>query len=264
MHLPIKFQIKLFYHFTSKKAIVFLVKRIFRPKIIREGRKIKRTTELAREIYRKSGGADIKKERLGGAEIVRIEMDGRRYLTAGPSNVFKACDQELLCGRLSEYIENLLPDGPVIVVGIGNISLTPDSLGPKVAGKICCTGKNAVKGLRDVAAFIPGVGGVTGIESLDVSVCAAYSFGAAAVIAVDAIAAKSAKNLGCIQISSAGIKNFSKSGFGVPVIGVGAATVLGDDRFLITKKDIDVTVTEISEILARSINMALNPVLYRG
>ena len=76
---------------------------------------------------------------------------------------------------IARQIKSLLPgqDGLVLVVGLGNLSITPDALGPKVIDGILATRhlageweKAAQKDqLRPVAAIAPGVLGQTGIET---------------------------------------------------------------------------------------------------
>lgn len=82
---------------------------------------------------------------------------------------------------IARQIKSLLPgqDGLVLVVGLGNLSITPDALGPKVIDGILATRhlageweKAAQKDqLRPVAAIAPGVLGQTGIETSEIIAC---------------------------------------------------------------------------------------------
>ena len=85
---------------------------------------------------------------------------------------------EKLIAILSKHLNQLCPlnnEKPILVVGLGNSQVTPDSLGPKTVDKILVT-RHLKENLpdsisdtvRSVAALSPGVMGVTGIETLEV------------------------------------------------------------------------------------------------
>ena len=80
---------------------------------------------------------------------------------------------EKLIAILSKHLNQLCPlnnEKPILVVGLGNSQVTPDSLGPKTVDKILVT-RHLKENLpdsisdtvRSVAALSPGVMGVTGI-----------------------------------------------------------------------------------------------------
>lgn len=88
---------------------------------------------------------------------------------------------EKLIAILSKHLNQLCPlnnEKPILVVGLGNSQVTPDSLGPKTVDKILVT-RHLKENLpdsisdtvRSVAALSPGVMGVTGIETLEVCLC---------------------------------------------------------------------------------------------
>jgi len=82
--------------------------------------------------------------------------------------------------NLADELERMVDiprDATVLVVGLGNWNVTPDSLGPKVIEKLIITrhllqhmpGKfNTNSGMRPVCALAPGVLGITGIETGDI------------------------------------------------------------------------------------------------
>ena len=141
---------------------------------------------------------------------------------------------------------------------------------------------------------MPGVLGTTGMESAETVRALAERTGAAAVIAVDAIAARDTQKLcSTVQLSDTGITPGSgignsrcaldKDTLGVPVIAVGVPTVtdaatMAVDLFsragqeadeqqlrqvstgmIVTSSDIDRRIREISRVLSYSINLALQP-----
>ncbi len=149
---------------------------------------------------------------------------------------------------LTESIKMLLPesDGTIVVVGVGNLQMTADALGPETASKIFATrhiddelrkSAGISNKLRSVAAFSTGVLGQTGIESSEFikSVCQAVK--PCCVITIDALAAGSISRLGnTVQMSDTGIspgsgignsrKRIDESYLGVPVIAIGIPTVV--------------------------------------
>ncbi len=149
---------------------------------------------------------------------------------------------------LTESIKMLLPEseGTVVVVGVGNLQMTADALGPETASKIFATrhiddelrkSAGISNKLRSVAAFSTGVLGQTGIESSEFikSVCQAVK--PCCVITIDALAAGSISRLGnTVQMSDTGIspgsgignsrKRIDESYLGVPVIAIGIPTVV--------------------------------------
>ncbi len=148
---------------------------------------------------------------------------------------------------IAKEIARMLPKDPklVLVAGLGNRSITPDALGPDVAGQILATRhiKKEVAqaaGLGDltpVAAIAPGVLGQTGVETGEIIASVAREIQPSAVIVIDALASKSLERLGCtIQISDAGIvpgsgvqnarKALNRETMGIPVIAIGIPTVV--------------------------------------
>lgn len=187
---------------------------------------------------------------------------------------------------------------PVMVSGLGNRDITPDAVGPMTADKVLVTrhmlreSPELFGHLRPVSATVPGVLGNTGIESAH-GVCAlAKQTEAAAVIAVDAIAARDTARLcNTIQLSDTGISPGSGIGnnrlainretVGVPVYSIGIPTVtdagtmardyldkagveVSEEKLhgvcsgmLVSCSDIDRRVREMALLVATGINYAL-------
>ena len=153
---------------------------------------------------------------------------------------------ENISKALAEKINELIKetDKTVLVVGLGNESMTPDSIGPKVIKKIFVT-RHIFEFLPDekdqrmssVCAVAPGVLGVTGIESADVISGICRNIAGGAVIVIDALAArKSERMFSTFQLTDTGIhpgagvgnkrSPLSKEFLGVPVIAIGVPTVV--------------------------------------
>ncbi|MCQ2477850.1 MAG: GPR endopeptidase [Clostridia bacterium] len=182
-------------------------------------------------------------------------------------------------------LDDLLPDcrEQVMVVGLGNRDITPDSLGPLTADGIIATRhiSNSIKkqtgleSLRAVSSVIPGVLGKTGIEASIGIKAISESIKPTAVIVIDALAAQSPDRL-CttFQLTNTGIspgsgvnnarKAFDKNTFGVPVIAIGMPTVIDyelneNETMMVTPKDIDMLIKKSAKILSDTLNGFLQP-----
>lgn len=201
-----------------------------------------------------------------------------------------------VAGELTALMGSLPPQAPVLVVGLGNRAITPDAVGPQVQAHTLAT-RHLVAAMpeqfgafRPVAALAAGVLGTTGMESGELVQAVCRAVRPAWVIAVDALAARSVERL-CrtIQLSNAGIVPGSGVGnhrfaldeqtLGVPVAAIGVPTVvygatlaadlLGHEPqglgaagdLLVTPKDIDSQVADLSKVIGYGINLALQPQL---
>lgn len=86
----------------------------------------------------------------------------------------------------------------VLIVGLGNLNVTPDSLGPLVVENLMVTRQyfelvpdQVAPGYREVSAIAPGVLGTTGIESSDIVQGIVERTRPDAIIAIDALASRS-------------------------------------------------------------------------
>ena len=190
-------------------------------------------------------------------------------------------------------------DGPVLIAGLGNRMITPDAIGPQTADHVIATRHLVAQSpaifadWRPVSALAPGVLGQTGVETGEV-ICGVLDRGRpAAVIAVDALAAgRLSRLLRTVQLADTGITPGAGVGnartalneetLGVPVIAVGVPTVVDgatlaheissqlgqpdcealDDLsqpVMITTRDIDHEVADISRMIGYAVNMALHP-----
>lgn len=148
---------------------------------------------------------------------------------------------------LSKYIKWLSPidkNSSVLVVGLGNARVTPDSLGPKAVNRILVTrhikdtvSQDIMGSVNSVAAIAPGVMGVTGIETVEIVKGITEKIKPDMVIAIDALAARRVSRVNStIQLADTGVapgagvgnkrKTIDKNSLGVPVIAIGVPTVV--------------------------------------
>lgn len=148
------------------------------------------------------------------------------------------------------FIDNLhkllgdIKDKKFLIVGLGNIKSTPDSLGPKVIDNILVTrylyetpGIDIDENYSNVSAIIPGVSGTTGIESTDIILGIIDKIKPDIVIAIDALASSSIDRINkTIQMTDTGIepgsgvgnkrKELSYDTLNVKTIAIGIPTVI--------------------------------------
>lgn len=248
-------------------------------------------------------------KRVGKAvgNYVTLEAEA---LASRPLELFEAVEK-----RLAEELNRMIRPGErqssVLVVGLGNKRVTPDSLGPRVAEQVFVT--RHVKryfptafgdAIPAVSAVAPGVLGVTGVETSDIVKGIAERIEPGCIIAIDSLASRRAARISStIQLSDAGISpgsgvgnrrgDLSRENLGVPVIAIGvplvvhASTIARDvigliaeetglhsdedklkglaeqvvekhlDSMIVTPKDVDTIVEDMSKIVANAINLAL-------
>lgn len=233
------------------------------------------------------------REERGGLPVTRLTHAGKRYVTVESAPFTESDGGEALAELLAQELAALLPEkGLVLVVGLGNRFITPDALGPRMADRILATrhigGELArvtgLGGLRPAAVLAPGVLGNTGVESGEAVAALVSALHPAAVVAADALAARSASRLGrTVQLTDAGISpgegvgnrrpGLSAETLGVPVAALGVPTVaevshlagMAPDgktgAMIVTPREIDLLVERASRVLAMAVNRALNPSL---
>ncbi|MDE6034528.1 MAG: GPR endopeptidase [Ruminococcus sp.] len=221
-----------------------------------------------------------------------------RYLTLEGVDLSSFSDDyEKMINEIADELRNFIPDGDILVVGLGNRDITPDALGAMVSAKILATrhlqhelqtdSDNFLKSLRRVSTFAGGVLGQTGIESAEIIHAICKQIRPAGIIAVDALACADVHRLGTtIQISDSGIspgsgvanarKELSEKTIGVPVIAVGVPTVIDTHTIIrnatgsepsdfpdmmVTSREIDRLIEHSSQLIAYGINLALQPTL---
>ena len=229
-------------------------------------------TDLAVErndIYKKVNniqseidGIEIENESREETDISRVKIineDGENklgkpignYITLDVKNIKLADDEkieqiaEVLADELSKVIgEHVTDTEDILVVGLGNMYVTPDALGPKVIPHIEITRhileympKVMPEDTRPVSAISPGVLGTTGIETMEVLKGIVDNIHPQLLIVIDALASRSIERISSsIQIADTGIvpgagvdnkrKEISNKTLGIPVIALGIPTVV--------------------------------------
>ena len=292
-------------------------------------------TDLAlerRDLYRKANnvaneinGLETEEEQLGETiKITRVKVlnqEGEQaigkkqgnYITidikdlkiAEEEDIQKA--SEAVTKELRTLIGNLIqPQEDILVVGLGNIYVTPDALGPKVIQDIDITRHLLTympevleQGTRPVSAVSPGVLGTTGIETVEILKGIVDNVHPKLIIVIDALASRSIERISStVQIADTGIvpgagvgnqrKELTVDTLGIPVIAIGVPTVVeaatiaadslnlfiqrlqeeahsneflnllqpADYNFIVTPKEIDDLIENMSSVVARGINFA--------
>lgn len=262
----------------------------------------KKTTELR--------GVRARDETLNGYTIHRVEILNREgaqalgkpegtYLTldlsplrSGDSEGFARAAQ-----TIADLIAPMLPEeGCVLVCGIGNRRMTPDALGPLTLDHLLVTRHlgSILPDFRPVAAISAGVLGTTGMEVAEWVQGAAQRVKPAAVILIDALAARSLDRLcATVQIADSGLVPgsgvgnhrlaLSRETLNVPVISVGVPTVVDaatltldmvsscggnicradlprEGRTLfVTPDNIDAKIQETAKLIGYGLDLALQP-----
>ena len=282
----------------------------------------------ARELHPSLSGVTEESEAHEGVAVTRIalttddaaarlEKRKGRYVTldapelsARPLDLFERVSRAL-SNELSRLMEGLGTCENVLVVGLGNRAITPDSLGPRVVESIYVTRHikqympDALPGpVRAVSAVAPGVLGVTGVETMEIVRGVVEHCKPDLVIAVDALASRRAARISTtVQLTDAGISpgagvgnnrtGLDRETLGVPVIAIGVplvvfATTISQDtisliadetglhndeerlkelaakviaehigELIVTPKEIESIVADMTRIVADGINMAL-------
>ena len=240
-----------------------------------------------------SAGAEALGKPIGVYHTLDLNGLGRREEGAFPRAV----------AALAGILKPLLPEGDqaVMVVGLGNRAITPDAVGPKATDRTLVTrhlidmAPEHFSSFRPVSALAAGVLGTTGIESGEIAQAVCAQTRPAAIIAVDALAARRVERLcATVQVCDAGIAPCSGVGnhrfalneesMGVPVIAVGVPTVvdgatlcadlleetgremdseelakLPGASLMVTPRDIDQRVEDMSKVIGYGVSLALQP-----
>ncbi len=169
---------------------------------------------------------------------ITIECEGiKRNSTDEKKDIVEAVSREL--SQICDW-----KDKTVLVIGLGNQNVTPDSLGPKVVSNLIVTRHlfQEFEGMTDdvlqrVSAIVPGVMGQTGMETVEIVKGIVDTIKPDLVIAVDALASRRTNRINStIQIADTGVqpgsgvgnkrKALNQKTLGIPVIAIGVPTVV--------------------------------------
>lgn len=157
-----------------------------------------------------------------------------------------------------------------MVVGLGNINITPDALGPKVASYVNVT-RHLLKYARElitepvneISAISPGVLGTTGIETEEIIQAVTENVKPDVIIAIDSLASMSVSRVGrTIQLSNTGItpgqgvgntrEGLNEKTLGRKVVAIGVPTVT--DMATITNDAIDKVLESVDDEITNYTN----------
>ena len=274
----------------------------------------------AREIWQEStekttrlAGVKATKQRQEGYPVTRVDiLDGRGEAALGkPQGSYLTIDLTTFWQRKADFFERavravgsqlktlLPPEGPALVIGLGNAAMTPDAVGPLAVDSVLVTRHliaampKHFSGFRPVAVQRTGVLGTTGVESAEAVRGLVAEVQPALVIAVDALASRRVGRVcATVQLSDTGIipgsgvgnhrSALNRETLGVPVFAVGIPTVVdaatlaadlmeeagiadidedklraGQQNLMVTPRDIDAQVRDLSKVVGYGINWAL-------
>ena len=231
------------------------------------------------EDIEKLDGIKVTTEEIESVKITRVEVTNKNgeeaigkkignYITIespkireNDENAFKATSVAL--AEELKKILKLKKDSTVLAVGLGNWNVTPDALGPKVISNLLITRhlfeyvpEYLDDGTRPVCAISPGVLGLTGIETSEITKGIVDMIKPDVIIAIDALASRKTDRISTtIQIADTGItpgsgignkrKSLDESYLGVPVIAIGVPTVV--DAATVANDTIELLIKNISK-----------------
>ncbi len=256
--------------------------------------KIKSSTNNSSEIYSENVIGNVKISRINiKDEYLEKEYRCRQgnHITVFTPKMHQLEKSELYC--ISEYVareleqlieKNLqseLKKACVLVVGLGNMQISTDSIGPLTASKILVTRHMELmspdtfeaEGICTVSAINCGVMGETGLRSLEVIRGICEQISPHLIIAVDSLAARECDRLGsAVQMSDSGISPgagignrqyaLNRQTLGIPVIALGVPTVVSASSLIydtVKKCNIALTEKETERLLCERKNFFVSP-----
>ena len=259
-----------------------------------------------RDLYRNANkldneinGIECNEEKINDIKITRVKIknkDGEQalqrkignYITIDIkkiNNITTEKEDEIIkifSNELKEIIRKHIKDNEeILIVGLGNLNATPDSLGAKVVQNIEITRHikiylpNAINpNTRSISAITPGVLGTTGIETIEIVKGIVDNIKPKLVIAIDSLCSKNIDRINkSIQISDTGIvpgggvgnkqEELSIETLHIPVIGVGIPTVLDAATIVIDTLNVcDIKISEneiVDKMKLNNFNFIVTP-----
>lgn len=199
---------------------------------------------------------------IGKPKGTYVTIDINKLKIAGEDEIQKTSE------AVSKELKKLLDlhtnkEGDILVVGLGNIYVTPDALGPKVINEIDVTRhikkylpQYIDEGTRTVSAISPGVLGTTGIETVEILKGIVDNIKPKLLVVIDALASRSIDRISStIQLSDTGIvpgagvgntrQEISENTLGIPVIAIGIPTVV--ELATLVSDGIDIFIERLQE-----------------
>ena len=252
-----------------------------------------RTTDMADELFSGAAqplpaGVRLATARHGGVTVTRVEIAREglsrprgRYVTLEMPSVSVLDERDAavieVCAR--ELRALLPPEGPVLVLGVGNRRITADALGPRTVQRILVTmGAGAASFAGAFSAFFtgkmlvaPGVAAATGLSLQQLVAALVGQLRPAAVVCVDSLCSAEGQRLGrTVQFSDSGLypaqadhtRHLTRDTLGVPVVAAGIPTLMqaqeGAD-LVVTPRALDSVIAHGAALLAGAVNRALQP-----
>lgn len=238
-------------------------------------------TDLAYEAHeglaQKCEGIVLEKQDLSHGDLIKIEIIDKEAEKVVGKKIGKYISYETMSFKhlqdearkevietLSNNLKNLVDINreKILVVGLGNRRVTADSLGPRTVDKIKVTRqffkaykKEYDEDYNELAILVPGVMGVTGVETQDTIRGLIDRIKPTMIIAIDALASRNMNRLcSVIQITDAGIEpgsgignmqgSLNKESMGVKIAAIGVPTVV--DTATIVSDSIDLMKKKLS------------------
>ena len=167
--------------------------------------------------------------------------------------------------NLKKFLKNYYDNGKVLIVGLGNSSITADSLGPKTTKKTIATNHyHDFMTIPKVALFVPEVIGKTGISSYQLIKMLVKKIEPDVIIMIDSLVTNNDSRLNqCVEITDTGIvpggaihdnKEINKQTFNIPIIAIGSPLVIEKNSIFYTTPDIEEIVDNLSDVIATVLN----------
>jgi spore protease len=247
-------------------------------------------TDLASELI--SEGVNHKKSRVNGLLLTETKLGANNPLGKPAGNYTTlhcgsqaARDEKAEADALFQVLKNFVPEkGRILVAGLGNANITPDSVGVRAASRIVATAHFAESedfaelGMREVYVVETGVLAQTGMESSAQLKFIADGIKPDMVAVIDSLACSEPERLGrTIQVTDTGIapgsgvgnarREISRKTLGVPVVAVGVPTVIDlsslcpevgrDFESMVVPRDIDNIVAHFAKVISGALNRVL-------
>lgn len=222
-----------------------------------------------RDLYRKANnieneidGVECTEEEVEDIKITRVHISNEsgaealqkpvgNYITIDVKKINNIAVEkedkivEVIAKELAAIVDkHIKKDEEVMIVGLGNLHSTPDSLGSRVVNEVEITRHIKIylpqyidSEVRSISAISPGVLGTTGIESAEIIRGIVDKVKPKMIIAIDSLCSKNISRINkSIQISDTGIvpgggvgnarDELSEASLGIPVIALGVPTVV--------------------------------------
>ncbi len=222
-----------------------------------------------RDLYRKANnmedeidGIECEEEEIEDIKITRVSVTNETGQTAlqKPIGNYVTIDVkkinnietekedkivEVIAKELAKVVDqHIQKNEEIMIVGLGNLYSTPDSLGSRVVNEVEITRHIKLylpqyidENTRAISAISPGVLGTTGIESAEIIRGIVDKVKPKMIIAIDSLCSKSVSRINkSIQISDTGIvpgggvgnarDELSEKTLGIPVVALGVPTVV--------------------------------------